>query len=133
VELIKKVIDNKDKNRISNYDYVSYEQYEKMEVLLTKLLKIVEKQVFEEFQVVFENNDSTKIEGKACCRFFLNETVSQKYYRRNPEKTKTYILGEKKVNFGDYLDVEGLNSYFDRMYEDVDVYQNNILCLAINS
>jgi hypothetical protein len=30
VELIRKVIDNKDKNRISNYDYIAYEQYEKM-------------------------------------------------------------------------------------------------------
>jgi hypothetical protein len=131
VELIKKVIDNKDKNRISNYDYVSYEQYEKMEVLLTKTPeKLLKSKFLKNFKFVFENNDSTKIEGKAMLPVFLNETVSQKYYRRNPQKTKTYILGEKKVNFGDYLDVEGLNSYFDRMYEDVDVYQNNISLLS---
>ncbi|HEX8461694.1 MAG TPA: DUF5686 family protein, partial [Segetibacter sp.] len=131
VELIKRVIDNKDKNKISLYDYVSYEQYEKMELLLTKTPeKLMNNKLLKNFKFVFENNDSTKIEGKAMLPVYLDETISQKYYRKNPEKTKTIVLGDKKVNFGEFLDVEGISSYLDRLYEDVDVYQNNISLLG---
>ncbi len=131
VELIRQVIDNKDKNRISAYDYVSYEQYEKMEVLLTKTPeKLMNNKFLKNFQFMFQNNDTTKIQGRAMLPVYMEEVSSQKYYRKSPEKRKTYIIGEKKVNFGDYLDVEGMNSYLERMYEDVDVYENNISLLS---
>ncbi|MCW3106074.1 MAG: carboxypeptidase-like regulatory protein [Segetibacter sp.] len=130
VELIRQVIDNKDKNRITAYDYVSYEQYEKMELLLTKTPeKLMNNKLLKNFKFIFQNNDTTKIQGRAMLPVYLDETLSQKYYRKSPEKKKTYILGDKKVNFGEYLDVEGISSYLDRLYEDVDVYENNISLL----
>src|SRR3954453_2773144 len=101
VELIRKVIEQKDKNRISAYDYVSYSQYEKMELLLTKTPeKLLNNKLLKNWKFVFENNDSTKIEGRAMLPVYMDETFSQKYYRKNPEKNKTYILGDKKVSFG---------------------------------
>jgi hypothetical protein len=131
VELIRQVIANKDKNRISAYDYVSYDQYEKMEVLLTKTPeKLLNNKLLRNFTFIFENNDTTKIQGRAMLPVYLEETFSQKYFRKNPEKKKTYLLGDKKVNFGEYLDVQGMSSYLDRLYEDVDVYQNNISLLS---
>ena len=131
VELIRKVIDNKDKNRITAYDYVSYEQYEKMELLLTKTPeKLMNNKLLKNFKFIFQNTDTTKILGRAMLPIYLDETLSQKYYRKQPEKNKSYILAEKKVNFGDYLDVEGVSSYLDRLYENVDIYENNISLLA---
>ena len=132
VELIRRVIDNKDKNRITKaYDYVSYEQYEKMELMLTKTPeKLMNNRFLKNFKFVFQNTDTTKIQGKAMLPCYLDETLSQRYYRKNPEKNKVYIIGEKKVDFKEYLDVEGISSYLDRMYEDVDVYDNNISLLA---
>lgn len=131
VELIRHVIDHKDENRITAYDYVSYEQYEKMEVLLTKTPeKLLNNKFLKNFQFIFQNNDTTKIQGRAMLPVYIDEVSSKKYYRKNPEKNKTYILGEKKIDFKDYLDVEGINSYLDRMYEDVDVYENNISLLS---
>lgn len=130
VELIRQVIDHKDENRLTAYDYVSYGQYEKKEVLLTKTPeKLLNNKFLKNFEFVFQNNDTTKIQGRAMLPVYLQEVSSQTYYRKNPEKKKTYILAEKKVNFGDYLDVEGINSYLNRMYEDVDVYENNISLL----
>ena len=130
VELIRRVIENKDKNRITAYDFVSYEQYEKMELLLTKTPeKLMNNKLLKNFKFIFENNDTTKIQGRAMLPVYLDEVFSQKYYRKDPEKKKTYILGDKKVNFGDYFDVEGISSYLDRLYEDVDVYENNISLL----
>ncbi len=131
VELIRRVIDHKDENKISGYDYVSYDQYEKMELMLTKTPeKLLNNKLLKNWKFIFENNDSTKIQGRAMLPVYMEEISSQKYYRKNPEKVKTYILGDKKVNFGDYLDVGGINSYFERMYEEVDVYKNNISLLS---
>lgn len=131
VELIRQVIDNKDKNRITNYDYVSYEQYEKMELMLTKTPeKLMNNKFLKNFKFVFQNTDTTKIMGKAMLPVYLDEAVSQRYFRKNPEKNKVFVLAEKKVNFGDYLDVDGISSYLDRLYENVDIYDNNISLLA---
>lgn len=131
VELIRKVIDNKDKNRISAYDYVSYNQYEKMELLLTKTPeKLLNNKLLKNWKFIFENNDTTKIQGRVMSPVYMDETFSKKYYRRNLERNKTYIIRDKKVNFGEGIDVAGISSYLDRLYEDVDVYQNNISLLS---
>ncbi len=131
VELIRQVIDNKEKNRITAYDYVSYDKYEKMEVLLTKTPeKLLNNKFLKNFQFIFQNNDTTKIQGRAMLPVYINEVASKKYYRKDPEKNKEVILAEKKVNFGEYLDVNGINSYLDRLYEDVNVYDNNISLLS---
>jgi len=131
VELIRKVIDNKDKNRISSYDYVQYEQYEKVGLSLTnKPEKLMKNKLLKNFQFVLENQDTTKVEGKSLLPVYLEEKISQKYYRKNPEKEKTFVLGEKKVNYGDFIDNNGISSYMNRLYEDVDIYENNISLLT---
>ncbi len=131
VDLIRKVIDNKDKNRVSSYDFVEYEQYEKMELSLTnKPEKLLKNKLLKNFTFVFDNVDTTKIEGKYLLPVYMTEKLSQKYYRKNPEKQKTYILGEKQVNYGDFIDNNGIKSYMNRLYEDVDIYQNNVSLLT---
>lgn len=131
VELIRRVIDNKDKNKISSYDYVQYEQYEKMEMSLTnKPEKLMNNRLFKNYKFILENLDTATLEGKAVLPVYLEENISQKYYRKNPEKTKTYVLGNKKVNFGEYIDNNGVSTYLKRLYENVDIYQNNISLLT---
>ena len=131
VDLIRRVIDNKDKNKISSYNYVQYEQYEKMEMSLTnKPEKLLNNKLFKNYRFILENQDTATLEGKALLPVYLEENLSQKYYRKNPEKTKTYVLGNKKVNFGDYVDNAGISTYLKRLYENVDVYQNNISLLS---
>lgn len=131
VELIKKVVANKSKNKVSHYDYVEYEQYEKKELALTnKPEKMANSKLMKNFRFALENKDTTKLEGKALLPVFLQEKLSQKYYRKNPEKQKTYNLGEKQVNFGEFIDNNGVSTYLDRLYEDIDIYENNISVLT---
>ncbi len=131
VELIRRVIDNKDKNKISSYDFVQYEQYEKMEMSLTnKPEKLMNNRLFKNYKFILENQDTTTLEGKALLPVYLEENISQKYYRKNPEKTKTYVVGNKRVNFGEYLDNNGVSTYLKRLYENVDIYKNNISLLT---
>ncbi len=131
VELIRRVIDNKDSNRVTANDYVQYEQYEKMELSLTnRPEKLLNNKLFKNFKFIFENQDTAKLEGKALLPVYLEEKLSKKYYRKDPEKTKTILLGDKQVNFGDYVDNNGIRTYLNRLYENVDIYQNNISLLT---
>lgn len=127
VELIRRVIENKPINRTEHYDYVQYDQYEKMSVSLSNVSeKLTTSKLLKKYQFMFENRDTTKLEGKSLLPVYLEETVSQKYFRKKPEKTKTIVLGEKRVNYGEYIDNGGVSSYLNRLYMDIDIYDNDI-------
>lgn len=127
VELIRRVIANKPLNRTDSYNYVQYEQYEKMQVSISNVSdKLSNSRLLKNYKFLFENRDTTKLEGKALLPVYLEETLSQKYFRKKPEKTKTIVTGEKRVNFGEYIDNAGVSSYLNRLYMDVDIYDNDI-------
>ncbi len=127
VELIKRVIENKSVNRTDNYNYVQYDQYEKMEVSISNVSdKLTNSKLLKNYKFLFENRDTTKVAGKSLLPVYLEETLSKKYFRKKPEKTKTIIEGEKRVNFGEYIDNAGVSSYLNRLIMDVDIYDNDI-------
>ncbi len=127
VELIRRVIENKSLNRTESYNYVQYDQYEKMEVSISNVSdKLTNSKLLKNYKFLFENRDTTKIEGKSLLPVYLEETLSKKYFRKKPEKTKTIIEGEKRVNFGEYIDNAGVSSYLNRLIMDVNIYDNDI-------
>lgn len=127
VELIRRVIANKPLNRAEHYDYVQYDQYEKLEVSVSNISdKLTSKKFLKNYQFLLENRDTTKVQGKSLLPVYLEETLSKKYYRKKPEKTKTIVTGEKRVNYGEYIDNGGVSSYLNRLYMDIDIYDNDI-------
>lgn len=128
VELIRKVIANKPKNRMESYDYVAYQKYERMLFSMSNLSeKFKNKKIFRNYQFLFQEQDSTKIGGKNMLPIYQQEKLSNNYFRKNPEKMKTVVVADKQVNFDErFVDNQGLSSYFDRMYQDIDIYDNNI-------
>ncbi|MEO8171902.1 MAG: DUF5686 family protein, partial [Sediminibacterium sp.] len=127
VELIRRVIQNKPINRTEHYDYVQYDQYEKLEVSISNVSeKLTGKKILKNYQFMFENRDTTKMEGKSLLPVYLEETLSKKYFRKKPEKAKTIVVGEKRVNYGEYIDNSGVSSYLNRLYMDIDIYDNDI-------
>jgi hypothetical protein len=127
VELIRRVIANKHRNRPDNYDYVEYEQYEKIQLSLSRVSeKLTNSKLLKNYQFLFQNTDTTKMPGKALTPVYLEERLASKYYRKDPAQTKTIIEGEKRVNFGEFVDSMGTSAFLKRLYEDVNVYDNNI-------
>jgi hypothetical protein len=131
VELIRKVIANKPKNRPESYDYVEYKAYEKTQMSFINVSeKLSDKKFFRKYKFFLDNKDSTTLPGKTILPVFMDEKLSQYYYRKNPEKDKTVILGKKSVDFGNFMDSEGFGTYFKRLYADVDIYKNNIFLMT---
>ena len=129
VELIHKVIEHKPMNRLQSDQTVQYQQYDWMQFSLSNLSdKFKNKKIFKKYQFLFDTQDSNEVGGKNILPVYLRERLSQTYYRKNPEKTKTIMLADKHVNFDDGLvDNNALGQYFERMYADVNIYENNII------
>lgn len=131
VNLIRKVIDNKSKNQIESHDFVEFEQYEKLEFSLSSLVeKLKNKKLYKKYKFFFDNIDTTKLEGKSLLPIYLQETISQNYYRKNPEGKREIIKAHKKVSFDDYIDNQGLSTYLNHLYQNIDIYDNNITVLT---
>ena len=133
VELIRKIIENKEKNRPERYAFVEYREYDKIQLSLNNVSdKLSNKKSFRKYKFILDNRDSTTVPGKSLLPVFLDEKLSQYYYRKNPEKEKTVTLGEKTVNFGQDIDNEGIDVYFKYIYYKVDIYSNSILLITSN-
>jgi hypothetical protein len=127
VELIRQVIDNKNKNRMEAYNFATYEKYEKLQVSVNKLSdKVGHNKLLKPYHFLVENGDTTKLEGRTLSPVYLEESLSDVYYRKSPEKTKTIVKGQRKVDFGEFLDMGGISMYLNRLYQDFNVYDNNI-------
>jgi len=131
VELIRQVIAHKNSNRMQSYDYTEYEQYEKLEFSFINVSeKLSQKKIMTPYKFLLENRDTTNFPGKSLLPVYLEEKLTQTYYRKNPEFTKKIVEGEKKVNIVNFVDEEGVNNYLNRMYSEVDIYSNNIFLMT---
>lgn len=130
VELIRKVIAHKDENRLESYAYAEYQQYEKVSLGLSNLSeKFKNRKIFKNFQFLFEKEE-VENGGKAnsySLPAFIEERLSQVYTRKKPNKTKQLILAEQRAQFDPkFVDNDGLSAYFNKLYQNIDIYDNNI-------
>jgi hypothetical protein len=131
VALIDKVIENKGKNRKEGLDYYEYEKYEKIQFALSNISeKFKERKALRKFKFVFNNIDSTTVAGSKILPVYLKETLSDFYYRKSPKATKEIIKGNKMVSFEGYVDNQGMTEYMRYLYQDINIYDNNISFLS---
>ena len=131
VELIEKVIENKSKNRKEGLDYYEYEKYEKTQFALSNFSeKLKQRKALKKFQFVFDNVDTTKLAGTKILPVYLKETLSDFYYRKSPKTTKEIIKANKMVSFEGYIDNQGMTESLKYLYQDINIYDSDILFLT---
>jgi len=132
VELIRQVIAHKNQNRVENYEFAEYHQYEKMIFALSNLTdKYKDKRIFKNYQFLFQKQDSTEIGGKNTLPIYLEEKLSHTFFRKNPFARKQFIEADKQVKYdANFVDNQGLSTYFNRMYQDINLYDNNVSMLG---
>lgn len=132
VALIEEVIRHKKQNEITAYDYVQYQQYEKMSLSLVNSPQKLKRNLFlKKYKFLLDNVDSSTVDGKVIVPMYVEEKLSDVYLRKDPKEDKTVILGEKQVNYGSFLDMGGINSYLKRLYSNINIYENNLTILNI--
>lgn len=127
VELIRKVIANKAMNGPGADDYTAYRQYEKVRLLLDKVPRLlIDNVLLRKYHFLFDNKDSTIVPGKTLVPFYIQEVYSDNYNRKHPKDNKKVVIGQKSVDFGEYIDMRGISMAVNRLYEDVNLYDNRI-------
>jgi len=132
VELIRKVIAHKAQNRPESYSYSEYRKYERMIVSLGNLSDTFRnKRIFKKYQFLFREQDSSAIGGKILLPLYMEEKLSDNYYRRVPYASKQVIRAYKQVKYDEnFIDNKGISAYLNFMYQDIDLYGNNILLMT---
>ncbi|MDE1192427.1 MAG: DUF5686 family protein [Arachidicoccus sp.] len=128
VELIRKVIEHRDENKMQSYDYAQYSEYEKMVMSISNFSdKIKDSKFMQKYKFLLENQDTTMVPGKSLVPVYLHEVSSQNYYEKDPTNTKKIITGQNAVDFGEFIDSKGITGWLDKLYADINIYDNNIL------
>ncbi|WDF77090.1 DUF5686 family protein [Mucilaginibacter sp. KACC 22773] len=132
VELIRQVIAHKKQNQPENYEHIEYRQYERMVFSLSNLSdQFKNRRIFKNYQFLFREQDSTNIGGKNLLPIYMEEKLSNNFYRKSPYAKKQVIEASKQVTYDEkFVDNQGLTTYFNRMYQDINIYDNNISLLS---
>ena len=127
VKIIDEVIDHKSQNRVENIDYLDYDKYQKLLVSIDRLTeKLEDNPLLKPFRFVFENIDSTIVPGRMLLPVYIKEDISHYYYRKKPVFTQEIFSAEKLVSFDEYVNRKTLNTAINYLYQDINIYDNNI-------
>ncbi|HXO75509.1 MAG TPA: DUF5686 family protein, partial [Puia sp.] len=128
VELIKKVIANKESNRPEAFDYASFEEYDKVELSLRDLdRKKLDKRIFKPYKFLFDHPDTLAGDSALLYPVYMEEKLSENYLQKKPASSRQTIIAEKKVDYGDLIDTKGVSTYMNTLLSDIDIYDNNIM------
>ena len=121
--IIRKVIKNKDKNNREAQGNFQYEAYTKMQIDANNFgSKLKDLGVLKPFRFVFDNVDTSTVNGKAFLPIFLTETVSDIYFRKSP-KTYREIINASKVSG---MKNASISQVVGDSYQKTNVYDNYI-------
>ncbi|MDR0661697.1 MAG: DUF5686 and carboxypeptidase regulatory-like domain-containing protein [Prevotellaceae bacterium] len=133
VELIRKVIDNKDNNRIESLNTYSYDKYEKLELDLNDLKDSIKNSTFfRQFPFFSKYIDTAKNTGTLSLPIYFRETISENYFRKSPKASKEIVVGQQMVNFHDFIENSTLNAFLDGLISRSDIYNNTITLLEVD-
>lgn len=130
VTLIRNVIAHKEENTRHTEQLTHTRKYDKT---MFALNDISEKQknwkILKKVDFVFDNTDTTLVEGKEILPFYVREEVCDIYSSQKGRKEVTD--GERMVEVnGLDVDNEGLAEYSKYMYQDINLYDNTITFLT---
>ena len=126
VDLAKRILAQKNNNRIENANYYQRDTYEKLMLGITDI-KSGKTTANLGLNEIIENADTSIISGKNVLMLSLKEKTMQQYYRKSPETKKQIVTGRLEKGIDDQLFAEGwLTTFMDEMFKDIDIYDSNI-------
>ena len=120
--IIRSCIANKSINNRSKLDAYEYEAYSKIEFDLKNFSEKLRKNIFiRPFRFIFNYVDT--IDSNYYLPFFISESLSDFYFRRNPSQKKEIIRGTKTGG----MQNESVSRLLSDTYQNINVYDNDIL------
>ena len=131
VELMQKVIANKKKTNLSNRDYYQYTKYQKLTLALNDVKPdMLTNPKFKKFPWLTDQVEKCQQTGKLILPASIDETVTQKIYRRSPHSEKDIIKGQRSVGITNFFQTgDIINTASKDVFTDVNIYDNQVRVL----
>ena len=131
VELMRRVVAAKKKTDLELNDYYQYNKYEKITLAFNDLKpEQLKQKPFIKHPWRAEQVETSPATGKLILPISVDETVSQKIYRRNPRSEKTYIEGQSSKGLNDLFQTgDIINTVMKDVFTSIDLYQDHIRLL----
>lgn len=130
VDLMRKVIENRDRNRLESQEFYSYDKHEKLELDVNNITEeFKDGKLMRNFDFMWDFLDTSKVNGRTYLPLYMREVLSDVHYRSDPESKKEIRKAIQMTEFDSALDVESISNTIDALYEDVNLYDNSIKLL----
>jgi hypothetical protein len=127
--LLRKIIENKENNRMKEFDAYQYEAYNKIEVDANNISeRFKNRKILKPFRFVFDYMDTSTVNGKTYLPIFLSESLSDYYFRKNPKSEKEVIKAAKVSG----IENESILQFLGDLFQRYDFYNNYILIFQKN-
>lgn len=131
VELMRRVVEAKRQTDLTQNDYYQYNKYQKITLSLNDIQpEQLSQGPFRRHPWLVEQVETSPTTGKLIMPLSVDETVSQKVFRRQPRAEKTIIQGQTSRGVNDIFQTgDILNTVMKDVFTDVDLYQDHIRLL----
>ena len=131
VELMRRVVAAKKRTDLSLNDYYQYNKYEKITLSFNDLKpEQLEQSIFKKHPWLVEQVETSPVTGKLILPVSVDETVSQKFYRREPQSEKTVIEGQSSKGLNDLFQTgDIINTVVKDVFTAIDLYEDHIRLL----
>lgn len=131
VELMKKVIAHKKNNKLSENDYYQYNKYQKITMSLNDVTpEMREKGMYKKMPFLKDQIELCEETNKFILPISVDETASQKIYRKHPKSEKTIIKGMSSTGVNElFATGDMLSTVLKDVFTDVNIYDNDIRLL----
>ena len=131
VELMKKVIANKKATDLSRKDYYQYTKYQKLTLALNDMkMETLQSPRISKYKWIADQVETCEQTGKLILPASVDETVTQKIYRRSPHDEKEIVKGQRSSGINDFFQTgDILNTVSKDVFNDVNIYDDQVRLL----
>ena len=131
VELMRRVIAAKKRNRLENHDYYRYDKYQKLTAAINDIKpEELETKFYQKRKYLLDQIETSPYNGKLTLPFSVDETVTERLYRKNPEKTRDIVKARTTSGISEIVQTgEIFTTGLKDVFTDVDIYDDHIRLL----
>ena len=131
VDLMKRVIANKKQTNLNLRDYYQYQKYQKLTLALNDVSsEMLANPKLSKFPWLLNQVETNDLTGKLILPLSVDETVTQKVYRRNPHDEKSIVKGQRSSGINDFFQTgEILNTVTKDVFTDINIYDDHVRLL----
>lgn len=127
VDLVKELIEKKDRESIRNNEFYSRDRYERLNIAIDNFDEEKQnKSPYRKFPFLKDYIDTSAVSGRPILNISIREMAATDYYQKWPQRDKQHIKGRNWIGIDDFMPSSEIEAAVEEAIVDVDIFQNSI-------